>query len=371
MQGPCVYKVESSDGGFLAIGKLTARLEKKVPVSPNSSSLSTIHYPLFTIRTPTAVVTDLGTEFGVEVDRNGRTFTSVFTGEVMATSVRAEGKSSESIHLVAGQSAAIDSEHLSDATPTPQKAAKRFVRVMPAPPVPLKVLARDEANRPAYLSGWHNGDWSGDGWDSGWNVTENKNCFCFIESARGNDLDPASDGKALIDIEQKSFGLRSKGDIASAVRTFGFQDLPINATFAIDLDTGHPGPGSMGFGLLNSADEWRIEFALEYEGSTYTVHDGLATSKLSGGLVGLDTGVHCTDKGLRVEVTRLDIDAYRLKIVRLSDKREYVFDRRFVDRPGGKEISKLRVWNYSLKDTPERSMYFNRISVTVPRDDAK
>ena len=84
LQGPVTYQVESN-GGYLAVGKLTGRLEKIVASGqwsvvsksqiPNPKSeisdhsLSTIHYPLFTIRTPTAIVTDLGTEFGVEVTR--------------------------------------------------------------------------------------------------------------------------------------------------------------------------------------------------------------------------------------------------------------------------------------------------------------
>ena len=97
LQGPVTYEVETN-GGYLAVGKLTGKLEKKVasgqwsvasnsgtsspqPLAPSPSSnpqspipnpsLSTIHYPLFTIRTPTATVTDLGTEFGVEVNATG------------------------------------------------------------------------------------------------------------------------------------------------------------------------------------------------------------------------------------------------------------------------------------------------------------
>ena len=31
LQGPVTYEVESKDGGFLSLGKLTARLEKKWP----------------------------------------------------------------------------------------------------------------------------------------------------------------------------------------------------------------------------------------------------------------------------------------------------------------------------------------------------
>ena len=132
LQGPCTYEVESSRGGFLSLGRLTARVEKKGAVGSRQSavefpseSLPTAHYPLptdrgskgertanltlaqnarepttslaprplarkselrtpkseisnpqslipnplFSIRTPTAIVTDLGTEFGVEVDR--------------------------------------------------------------------------------------------------------------------------------------------------------------------------------------------------------------------------------------------------------------------------------------------------------------
>ena len=65
-------------------GKLTAKLEKRSAVSgqqvrnrliPNPY----IPNPLFAVRTPTAVVTDLGTEFGVEV-RDGLTDAHVYRG---------------------------------------------------------------------------------------------------------------------------------------------------------------------------------------------------------------------------------------------------------------------------------------------------
>ena len=93
LQGPVTYEVESAKGGYLSLGKLTARVESgewrvdskspnlQVSKSPNSS-LSTLHSPLFTIQTPTAVVTDLGTEFGVEVGKSGATAAHVFRGTV-------------------------------------------------------------------------------------------------------------------------------------------------------------------------------------------------------------------------------------------------------------------------------------------------
>ena len=62
LQGPVTYSVEAN-GGYLAVGKLTGKLEKK------GSSLQPRILNPFVIRTPTATVTDLGTEFGVEVDR--------------------------------------------------------------------------------------------------------------------------------------------------------------------------------------------------------------------------------------------------------------------------------------------------------------
>ena len=129
LQGPVTYKVDSRDGGFLAVGKLTARLEKKVAISPNLSSLSTIHYPLFTIHTPTATVTDLGTEFGVEVNALGDTETHVFAGKVELAGRDRRGRNVAKQMLVAGQTARLDAN---TATVTIQRSnAKRFVQQMP------------------------------------------------------------------------------------------------------------------------------------------------------------------------------------------------------------------------------------------------
>ena len=60
LQGPVTYKVESKNGGYLLVGKLTGKVEVKKAKG-------------FAIRTPTATITDLGTEFGVEVDKEANT----------------------------------------------------------------------------------------------------------------------------------------------------------------------------------------------------------------------------------------------------------------------------------------------------------
>ncbi len=85
LQGPARFEVDSAMGGFLTSGKLTAQIEKKPPAKPvTSPSDATVAEPapLFTVQTPTAVVTDLGTEFGVAVDELGQTEARVFQGQV-------------------------------------------------------------------------------------------------------------------------------------------------------------------------------------------------------------------------------------------------------------------------------------------------
>jgi len=77
LQGPATFEVDAN-GGFLRIGKLTGTLDKK---ASTANPQSPVPNP-FAIRTPTAVVTDLGTEFGVEVDKDGRTISYVFRGAV-------------------------------------------------------------------------------------------------------------------------------------------------------------------------------------------------------------------------------------------------------------------------------------------------
>jgi len=136
LQGRTTYEVDSRDGGFLTIGKLAARLEKKgtevrgqgsekvasgrklvasgqwsvaseldtkshnpeIPKSPVSNPKSQIaksqipsSTPMFAVRTPAAVVTDLGTEFGVEVTKEGTTSSHVFRGTIQVQRISAEG----------------------------------------------------------------------------------------------------------------------------------------------------------------------------------------------------------------------------------------------------------------------------------------
>jgi hypothetical protein len=79
LRGPAVFEVDAQ-GGFLLIGELTGKFERKVDRFNPQSTIP--HSAVFAIRTPTAVVTDLGTEFRVRVDSAGRTVSQVIRGAV-------------------------------------------------------------------------------------------------------------------------------------------------------------------------------------------------------------------------------------------------------------------------------------------------
>ena len=107
LQAPCAYKVESRDGGFLSVGKLTARLEKKVQEASSLKSPHPLSPAAFVVRTPMAVVTDLGTEFGVEVGPTGVVETCVFDGRVRVDAIGRNGVNAATQELSRGEAVRI------------------------------------------------------------------------------------------------------------------------------------------------------------------------------------------------------------------------------------------------------------------------
>ena len=108
LQGPVTYQVEAN-GGYLAVGKLTGKLETKndecrMMNDELWAQLSDIHpssfilHP-FVVRTPTATVTDLGTEFGVEVTENQQSQLRVFQGRVVIQTRGSDGIAPQTIEL--------------------------------------------------------------------------------------------------------------------------------------------------------------------------------------------------------------------------------------------------------------------------------
>jgi probable HAF family extracellular repeat protein len=207
LQGPATYEVESANGGLLSIGRLTARVEQKgagggekgewsvvsgqwsvggksqIPLdsrlaslpSPASllpssgakgertanptlsrsgieptASLALRPSTLFFVRTPTAVVTDLGTEFGVEVDKSGASRAHVFQGSVELR--RAGDAPPKVVRLVANESARVgrDAKRAIAVTRGPGEP-DGFVRQIPGrAPIKRPPLGTGIASAPSY-----------------------------------------------------------------------------------------------------------------------------------------------------------------------------------------------------------------------------
>jgi hypothetical protein len=126
LQGPVTYEV-GRNGGYLAVGKLTGKLEKKVVGNQNSSNSQSLSPNPFVIHTPTATATDLGTEFGIEVNEKGTTEAQVFAGMVKITTRGGDdnGQSKEQV-ILAGSAVRIDG--IGNRATSIQPNAGRFVR---------------------------------------------------------------------------------------------------------------------------------------------------------------------------------------------------------------------------------------------------
>jgi hypothetical protein len=122
LQGPAAYVVESPNGGYLSVGKLTGEVTTETARG-------------FAVRTPTAVVTDLGTEFGVEVDEAGRTTSHVFRGKVNVQATGNDGKPTDAEQVLhAGESAMVDAVGQNRIALLGSSVAARFVRQLPKSP---------------------------------------------------------------------------------------------------------------------------------------------------------------------------------------------------------------------------------------------
>ncbi len=151
LEGPCTYEVDSTRGGFLSLGKLTARVEKSQisnPKSEISNPQSPVSNSLFSVRTPTATITDLGTEFGVEVGKEGNTTSHVFRGSVRVQVVADAGEQQRGgqrdVVLRENESARVEKgEGAGDPRLMPPGAAgnpPRFARRLVEPPKLLDLL---------------------------------------------------------------------------------------------------------------------------------------------------------------------------------------------------------------------------------------
>lgn len=119
LQGPTTYEAESRNGGFLSHGRLTGKVDADTAKG-------------FTVRTPTATVTDLGTEFGVEVSNDGQTTSHVFRGSVRLQGIAvSEKKQTTTLILHANESARVEGDDKScRIVHVPTVTSSNFVRAI-------------------------------------------------------------------------------------------------------------------------------------------------------------------------------------------------------------------------------------------------
>jgi hypothetical protein len=134
LQGPVAYTVESNNGGLLALGKLTGKI-----ITADAKG--------FSVRTPTATVTDLGTEFGVDVDARGTTTCTVFRGSVQVTRSVLGGPPSETRRVRQGECARIGKTAIDVGASAGEPI--QFVRTL-AKPSPARVLIPTADKKPAW-----------------------------------------------------------------------------------------------------------------------------------------------------------------------------------------------------------------------------
>jgi len=121
LEGPATFEVIDGCMGKLDRGRLTATLDR--PTGP------------FAIHTPTAVVTDRGTQFGIEVNPSGKTDVRVFQGLVELVALASLG-TAEPLRLSAGHAGEVDAAGRISRIDAP--ASKKFVTSVPKKPSPVR-----------------------------------------------------------------------------------------------------------------------------------------------------------------------------------------------------------------------------------------
>ena len=130
LEGPVSYTVDTPQSGFLDRGKLIARAD-------------TEQSRQFTIVTPNARFVDMGTEFGVAVEANGRAAVAVFAGKVIAEAKKTDGSWTTPIPLQEGQAGVYEQFKFT------HQVCKRsdFPSLQLAPPPPTSYQRWLEASR--------------------------------------------------------------------------------------------------------------------------------------------------------------------------------------------------------------------------------
>ncbi|WDE97330.1 FecR domain-containing protein [Lentisphaera profundi] len=132
--GPAEYKLHDQDSATLSYGQLAAR----IPEAAQG----------FTIDAPKALITDLGTEFALNVNKQGESKIFVYEGEVVGALLGPDGNTLKHSNLYAKDAVSIDSR---SGTLKTLKDTKNFIRIAESPEASLHI-------NQSYVDAVHNSD---------------------------------------------------------------------------------------------------------------------------------------------------------------------------------------------------------------------
>jgi len=178
LRGPATFRVRDSRSGLLDLGSLAAT------VPPPARG--------FTVQTPTATIVDLGTEFGVCVNKKGlATDVQVFQGEVELAPTAAKGHDVPRRRLAAGRAVRVAMNSRESAAVITEIAPQqgRFARQLPAPA---------ESTQPAIVADFSGGagnsqadqfpGTAGSGWATAWGIGDAKDLTCIASVEQDRPL---------------------------------------------------------------------------------------------------------------------------------------------------------------------------------------
>jgi hypothetical protein len=230
VQGPATFDPQSASEGFLRDGRLVAHVSREARG--------------FAVETAAAKIVDLGTEFGVAVEEQGRTAeVQVFQGEVELSSpagVAAKGVRLPRHRLTAGRAAraALAGPSQPPAFVEIAAAADRFVRSLPEPADSAHrvVVAEFSGGRGNVQQDQYPGA-AGAGWASGWAYRGAKGMPFAASVERANPVLGGGDYLRVL-IEHPSSNARARCGIERCVDIAGPVDLtkPHVVVFSLRID---------------------------------------------------------------------------------------------------------------------------------------
>ena len=204
----------------------------------------------------------------------------------------------------------------------------------------------DQADVPAYNSGWANGTNGGAGF-SAWSLSPSSNtgnAGFFI-------------GSSDINTGGESWGMyANSGQTASAVRPFS-ADVAVGGTVSFSMDNGSVQTGgTVGWGVQNSSGNNLLEFYFIGGGSEYKTNDNTGEH---------GTGIGFTSAGLTMQFTLQTATSYQL-VVTPNGGSSSTFSGNLKNPAGGQSVHQLRLFNANAGGGSSNDAFFNSLGVCYP-----